>query len=386
MNIIIGQAATGDKFYIRKKLIEKLWKTIESGNNILVAAPRRLGKTSIMLYCQESPIKNYEVIYIITESVNNQNEFYRKLVKELFDKLKASKRITNFLQKLSFSTKIISIGPEGISFENKEIDYYEEFRNIVELLEIQEYNLLLMVDEFAQTVENIMQDEGNSSAIKFLESVREIRINPKISKKIQFLFAGSIGLENIVSQLNAVSTINDLYSFKVTPFTKTEAVDYINTIPLKNEEYIFLSDDIDYLLTRLEWNIPYFINIILDEIEKICDEIDNKKISKEIIDKAFEESLKNKMYFEHWHTRLRKSYKKNAYNFSKKILNLAAEDPFVTKAEISDVAVGLEISEAYKDILNALEYDGYINNQEDKDKYVFNSPLLKAWWFNNVTN
>ena len=81
MNIIIGQAATGDKFYIREKLINKLWKRIKVGNNILVAAPRRLGKTSIMLYCQENPQENHEVIYIITESVNNQNEFYRKLVK-----------------------------------------------------------------------------------------------------------------------------------------------------------------------------------------------------------------------------------------------------------------------------------------------------------------
>jgi hypothetical protein len=386
MNIIIGQAATGDKFYIREKLIKKLWKKIVEGNNILVAAPRRLGKTSIMLYCEENPIETYDVVYLITESVNSQKEFYRKLVKGVIDKLSTSKRITNSLQKIISSTKITSIGTEGISFENKDIDYFEEFRSIAEQLELQECKLVLMVDEFAQTVENIMQDEGNSSAIKFLESVREIRIDPKISNKIQFLFAGSIGLENIVSQLNVVNTINDLYSFKVPPFTNAEAIDYINTIPFRNEEYDFLPNDIDYLLTRLEWNIPYFINIILDEIEKICDDTDTNDINKEIIDIAFDNSLKNKMYFEHWHSRLRKSYKKSDYNFSKTILNIAAEKSFVTKAEISDLAVELNILEKYKDILSELEYDGYVNNQEDSEKYVFNSPLLKAWWFNNVTN
>ncbi len=386
MNIIIGQAATGDKFYIRKKLINKLWRRILTGNNILVAAPRRLGKTSIMLYCQENPQEHHEVIYIITESVNNQNEFYRKLVKEVVQKLETTKRISKFFKNIATTTSIKSISAEGISFENKEIDYHEDFTNIVEQLDFEDSKLILMIDEFAQTVENIMQDEGDDSAIKFLESVREIRINPKISNKIQFLFAGSIGLENIVSRLNAVSTINDLYPFKVTPFTQEEAIDYIQKIPLKDSGYDFQIDDINYLLTRLEWNIPYFINIILDEVRSICEDNDSNIINKETIDQAFDNVLRNKMYFEHWHTRLRKSYKKNDYNFSKAVLNLAAENPYITKAQIADLAVHLEILEEHKDILSALEYDGYINNLEAQDKYVFNSPLLKAWWFNNVTN
>ncbi len=243
-----------------------------------------------------------------------------------------------------------------------------------------------MVDEFVQTVENIIQDEGDSSAINFLESVREIRINPKISNNIQFLFAGSIGLENIVAHLNATSTINDLYSFEVTPFSNSEALNYINTIPLKEEKYEFSPDHIEYLLNRLEWNIPYFINIILDEIEQICDDEDSHTIDEKRIDKAFQKAIKNRSYFEYWHTRLRKAYKKNDYNFSKEILNQVAKNGFIKKNDITNIAVGLEIGNTYKDILNSLEYDGYINNQESADRYVFNSPLLKQWWFDNVTN
>jgi len=386
MNIIIGQAATGDKFYIRKRLIENLWKKIGTGNNILITAPRRIGKTSIMLYCKDNPNENYKVIYLITESVNSKNEFFRKLVKEIYDNLKALRKFTNFIQSLASSTKITSIGPDGFSFENKEVDYYEEFVNITEQLDLEGVKFILMVDEFAQTVENIMQDEGNSSAIKFLEAVREIRINPRISDKIQFVFAGSIGLENIVSQLNSISTINDLYVFQVPPFFKKEAIDYIITIPLKNGTYEFSTENIEYLLNKLEWIIPYFINIILDEIEVICCNEEKNVISKEIIDQAFINSIKNRSYFEHWHTRLRKAYKKNDYNFSKEVLNHVAQISFISKATIFDIAVGLGVDNCYKDILNALKYDGYLNNQADSEKYVFNSPLLKEWWLNFVTN
>ena len=51
-----------------------------------------------------------------------------------------------------------------------------------------------------------------------------------------------------------------------------------------------------------------------------------------------------------------------------------------------NIAVELEVLETYKDIISSLEYDGYVNNQDDTNKYIFNSPLLKQWWFDNVTN
>ncbi|NOQ26627.1 MAG: ATP-binding protein [Bacteroidales bacterium] len=387
MNIVIGQVATGDKFYKRNKLIERLWKRINSGNNILMSAPRRIGKTSVMNYCLENQPENYGLIYLMPESVNNMNEFYRKLVNEVYNKLKGTQKISTFLQKLISSTKIKSIGANGISFDNlKETDYFQEFVNIAEQLDLEGYKLVLMVDEFAQVVENIMQDEGDSSAIHFLESVREIRLNPKIKDKMQFVFAGSIGLENIVARLNATSTINDLLSFKVPPFSTKEAFDYIISIALKDEDYVFEHENIEYLLSRLGWNIPYFINIILIEIETICDDEETNVISKEIIDRAFKITLKNRSYFEYWHTRLRKAYKKNDYNFAKEILNSIARNSSVAKTEIMNIAVELEVLETYKDIISSLEYDGYVNNQDDTNKYIFNSPLLKQWWFDNVTN
>ena len=67
MNITVGPPATGEKFYKREKLITKLWKKINYGGSLLMAAPRRLGKTSIMQYIQEHPQEGYEVMYIITE-------------------------------------------------------------------------------------------------------------------------------------------------------------------------------------------------------------------------------------------------------------------------------------------------------------------------------
>jgi hypothetical protein len=52
--------------------------------------------------------------------------------------------------------------------------------------------------------------------------------------------------------------------------------------------------------------------------------------------------------------------------------------------EIIDLSVKYNIRDSYKNLLNTLIYDGYINNNEDPKVYRFNSPLLRQWWRNNV--
>jgi len=386
MKTIIGQAATDHFFYKRDKLILNLWEKLKKGQNVLISAPRRIGKTSVMLYMKQNPIKGYQVIYLIIESVNNKNEFFRKLVHEIYAKLNNGNKFTSIMRKLRKSTLIKSIGPDGIAFEKKDIDYYLELKNIISQLDLKDEKLLIMIDEFAQTVENIMQDENDSNAINFLESNRDIRINPEISKKIQFIYAGSIGLENIVSHLNSISAINDLLPFPVNPFTEEDAKDYILNYALQETRFQFQKEQIDYFLKKIEWLNPYFINILLDEIEDICKEQNQNNITEKIIDEAFLHALQKRIYFEHWHTRLRKAYKKESYNFSKEVLNLASTNTSLNINEILNIAVGLGIADNYKDILNSLVYDGYINNIDDVKEYHFNSPLLKMWWNNNVAN
>jgi len=339
-----------------------------------------------MLDLIENSKKGYKVIYVITESVNNKNEFFRKLVHEIYNQLSTGKKFSNTLGQIKKSTSIKSIGPKGLELKHKDIEYFNEFQDIVKQLELEGEKLIIMVDEFAQTVENIMQDEDDKKTINFLEANREIRIKPEINNKIQFVYAGSIGLENIVSHLNSTSTINDLYTFIVKPFTELEVKDYILNYAIEGTSLIFKEEKIEYLINKIEWLIPYFINILLEEIEEVCTELDKTEIIEKIIDDAFVNALKKRSYFEHWHIRLRKAYKQSNYNFSKELLNKVSENNILLLNEIHDLAIKLGIENSYKDILNSLVYDGYINNNDDPKTYRFNSPLLRMWWYINVAN
>lgn len=73
----------------------------------------------------------------------------------------------------------------------------------------------------------------------------------------------------------------------------------------------------------------------------------------------------------------------NQYKFALEILDQLAKGQRVDKAVFNDLAVKYEVVD-HKYVQGVLEYDGYIN--EHKGTYRFNSPILKAWWFINVTS
>ena len=49
MRNITGQAVVGDDLYGRDYELDRLWERLEQGEHILMLAPRRVGKTSLIV-------------------------------------------------------------------------------------------------------------------------------------------------------------------------------------------------------------------------------------------------------------------------------------------------------------------------------------------------
>lgn len=395
MKNIAGQPVRGKDFFKRPMLTRRFHQKIASGTNILISAPRRVGKTSLMRYVNDTGMEGYYFIYLITESVNNENEYFKRILNKIFD--------TEFLtplQKLSKkayqglkdrANRISEIG-KTIKFdkESKRI-FLEEFIDTIKSIDLEGKKIIFMVDEFSQTVENIIEDEGERSAVHFLQVNRELRHDPEIYEKVHFVYAGSIGLENIVSRLNAVNLVNDLGPLKVPPLDAAEAHELIQALTADWPTALSKANR-NYILDKIQWYIPFYIQLavmtISDLLEEEADKAKpmKKRITKGKIDHAFSRLLEYRNHFEHWLTRLRKAFKKEEYSFALELLNYASGKEAVQAGEVFNLAQKFNIPGAYKDIVNALVYDGYINNNDDPRIYRFNSPLLKSWWWKNVAN
>ena len=388
MKNCVGQVVKGNDFWDRKVELESIWDAIDSGSHILLVAPRRVGKTSIMHKIKDEPKDGYIVIYIDTESADNENEFWHKLFnammeEDFINKLKLKSKV---LYERLTNIKIKKVSTSGVEFgDGTTLDYAVAFEILVKDLDIDK-KLIIMIDEFAQTIENIIKYEDVKNDNSLLKEHRILRQNPKVSEKITFVYAGSIGLESVVSKINSIKIINDLNNIKVLPLSKPEA--YIFTHQLCSSVKIDMNEDaINYLLEKVEWLIPFYIQLLIQELKILSREDSNRLLDSDAIDEAIDKALEHRSYFESWQTKLKESFSIDEYKFAKEVLNIISENYTMESLEIINMATkhSLDEDEA-KDMIRTLVYDGYINNNENPKVYRYNSPILRQWWNKNVAN
>ena len=396
LTISTGRAADGkDKYFRRKNIETKVWSKIKLNEDLLLAAPRRSGKSSILKYLERNPRDGYLIKYKSVQSVDSINEYFKQIYKLLleddsvfgfykmhFEKTKGAVK--------SFISRIRGISADGIEFNPEEkIDYYKECKTLLKTLPEDFDTLLFLIDEFPDAVRNISLD-NTKEGVRFLQLVRELRQELN-NINLQFVYSGSIGLGNVVKKLNRIDLINDIVNIEVPPLSMNEAKELLTrlTLGLKEENNGFESSDNikDYLLKKDSWLIPYYIQIIVDELfDSFIDT--NQKATEttidEVIDKIIRDRYKYQDYFENWKTRLKQALERNEYNCALEILNYISTNGSMDYGIIHDISVKHEIDDL-RDITNVLEYDGYINKNQKKT-YKFNSIILKEWWYVNVAS
>jgi len=382
MRIMTGQVARKENFWDRKKELENIWYKIDSGSHILLVAPRRVGKTSIMYNILDNPKDDYIVLYIDTESADSENEFWKKLFYRLMEEefVNTLKNKARKLFNILKTIKITEVTVEGIKFgDGSEMDYASAFKKVIKDLDTDK-KLIIMIDEFAQAIENIIKYEDVKKAQSLLKTHRELRQDSAILNKITFIYAGSIGLESVAAKIDSIGRINDLSTIKILPLEFDDAKEFVMTLSKTNDIKIE-EKEIEYLLTKIEWLIPFYIQLIIEQLRQ-----SNGLITVQMINDAFNSILDNRNHFEHWHSRL-KSMADDEYQFSKEILNTISEHMTMQLTEIINIASKYSLNETEaKEIIHSLIYDGYINNNDDVKVYRFNSPILRMWWYKNVAN
>jgi AAA+ ATPase superfamily predicted ATPase len=390
MQNIVGQIASKTNFYMREKEIRRIKMNLNAGANIQIAAPRRVGKSSILYYFLDNPEKGFIHIYLQVESARSKNDFYRKLYKEIikseavgsgkrfFDQLKSTGNF--FLSKL----KGVKIGGSGIDFHDAEdIDYEEELSNLLLGLDLDGDRLILMVDEFPEVILNIVEENKGDivEAKKFLQSNRELRNNAKLNNKVQFIYTGSNSLNLTVGNLDSSSLINDLAAVPVSPLSKDEARDLIQSI-MSTYKYNISGEIVDYIIEQVEWTIPFYFQLVIHEV--LNDANPGDEITTDIIDRALKSALeqRNDHHFEHYVKRLKRVFKPNEQQFIQKFLCVLCKNNTLDRNDAIDIATGVLTEDETRRLLEALKYDGYIIN-ENNTNYKFTSPILKNWWHNH---
>lgn len=380
--IIIGTSATGTYYYPRPEIIAEIWEELGKGNNALIAAPRRVGKTSVMIEMVESCPPGYKCLFRNIQGIESEKAFYKLFYELIVSCLNGFQKTTIWFKEIWKEHKIDEISIDGkVKLKDGAINYLEEINNLLPKLNNKDIKIVLFIDELPEVLHKMNEAKKTAEAVGILKNIRRWRQDIAF-KNMQLVLAGSVGIHYVVKAIEGRTTdINDFNPIKFEALSVTQAQHYLVWATSNNATVQYDENCSNHLLSKIQYYVPYFINLMLSEVNAAAKKNENPSITTADIDKAFDAVVKNSDHFKDWKTRLFDYMPKGDANFLNDVLIHIAHKNSIGKQKIYDIATAHSKVIERMDLIDELEKDGYITEQ--KEKYVFLSPFLKAFWKRN---
>lgn len=376
----IGPPVEGDDFFGREKEIRQANRLLDRNHSLLLSAPRRIGKSSLAKrLIEEKKAQGWKCVYIDLEETTTEEGFLR-LVIEAFKNNGIWKQFAEGMSKglASVLDRIekVSVGPVDFNIGKKE-EQEDLYKNLKELIKHEE-DTFIVVDELTLFLGILNKSDNGAEKVAFiLNWLRSLR---QVSKtQVRWLFCGSVGLRNFTSAMNLGYTINDLTEFSLDELTREEAIGLLRGL-CRSEDINMSEECINYTLDKLQWNIPYFIQVIFSKLAEDY----GGKITQENIDVAYDK-LYSENYLSTWSERLAeyREYEVPARQILKSLSTQSSGMERDSMLDIlmtdQDVSMREQIDYTLSKVLEMLENDGYIIKKNTTR--AFRSPLLRDYWF-----
>lgn len=226
----VGSPAIGEDFIDREKEVEHILSALKK-DSVLLIAPRRFGKTSIMKRVEKELLDRDEIcVFLEVEDVYSPQRFLSEIVMALVENDKINQKIWLisalkkgfqwFRENIEELETPVFKAKLRTNIENDlKNDWMAKSNQIFEIISGIETNLYFIIDEFPIAIKNIEPKEAE----KFLHWFRKLR---QVSNNLKFVFGGSVSIDRVVRDIGGISTINDLKRVKISGFHKKSSIKY----------------------------------------------------------------------------------------------------------------------------------------------------------------
>jgi len=401
----VGRPVRGPNFFDREQEQRLLWQRLRE-SHVLMLAPRRVGKTSLLLRLMDAaPEHGFRAIYVSVADARGEDDVAKKLVAALSahpDAERAWKKVKgplrSFFARGGLKAKV-EAGP--ISVELGGQTWPTVVETAAEALEDLGERWLVLVDELPIFVLGLLRaDPSGQRARAFLNWLRELRnpVAPAADKRapaLRWVVAGSIGLDAVVGRMNLGDTINDLALFPLGPFHPEVADTFLVALGASYGLPLDVATRAR-VLERAGWLIPFYLQILFTRLHDLVAET-GVTPSPAIVDRVVEELLTPayRAYFDYWRQRLTEELGHPEDKRALAVLAAVALAPDgVTDRRALDDALAGHIpdartrDEALRFLLDVLENDGYLARLTDPDgraaRFTFRSALLREYWLRRI--
>lgn len=387
---VCGTPVKGENFFGRTKEIDDIWDRLAT-DHVLLTAPRRVGKTSIMFRLQNTAASREEwfgAVYYSAEAALDETAF----VAGLFAEIAKSPRCGHVADALSrnrrgeLAARVAKLSVAALSMELRNTTttwstLAAELQDAVYGLPPQG-RLLVMVDELPVFLQRLLALD-RSRAEAFLSWFRSFRQGrPERSNDVRWLLAGSIGLAPLASRQRWTKLINDLHESTIGPLDRANAQGLLDGLATRYRLQLSPAER-DALLERLGWPIPYFLQLAVDALRKLPP--GTERTDRVLATLCGPES---QIYFAPWWQRLDEELGAVNASAAAAILTACAIDPDgAAKASMEGIFVRFwtdrDRDAQRRALFERLEHDGYL--VFERGRWRFRSPLLREVWLERTS-
>lgn len=391
---IVGPVPDPDELYGRDRLIRTLWTQIE-GNNILLLAPRRFGKTGVMRHVLLRPHEEYLPVYFDLEDVAEPEEFLWRVTQQLLANSKLRHILSSARGLPATISGWIKDNFDEVEFEGAKVTFKEAMkkhwreaaRRMMLEMEHADRTVIFIFDEMPAMLEKMIDACGEPVAHEFLAWFRTVRLEQKdVLRRHRFIVAGSIGIDAILRRLNAPDKLNDFQRLYVEPLpdevARQLAGDLARSLGVRWDDSLT-----NRLFELIGPPVPYFIHLFFSQLAQLPAGA-RETLSATDLSGVYQRQILGptcKSYFDHYSTRLKRAGK-TVEKCSIAILRVIAgeETGRVSRSELFGVyrkARGRGAGDVeFDELLADLEHDWYVVLDPMTNEYHFMLKLMQDWW------
>ena len=266
-----GKIVREADFFNQESIIQQIWALISEGKNLLLAAPRRFGKSSIISRLADHPFEGIKACHIDLEGAASVTEFLRLVLKGLMDKQECQDCLPQAVRERMDSDPLENEKITMIRAEMREIekDWRKYGDQLFGEMNAADGRLLLMLDEFSWMLEDMLARTG--SEVEEVQGFLEwfSHICQKL-ENVSFIITGSEHLDLFLGAYALSSDfLNDFEQVNLGAFEEGTA-QLFSFLALLKQEITVTPTDLKTIVDLAGQSVPYFLQIFLDLLQLEC--------------------------------------------------------------------------------------------------------------------
>ncbi len=384
----------------RGVFVTELWRTLRTGH-VVLTAPRRTGKTSVMGYLREHPENGFSVVSINVQDLAHPADFFPVLLDEFHDAhpdLVRDRLAAGWGLVGDVLGKIAGIGFGGfkLSLRRSDPDWNKNWRQHGETFLARARNtglpLLIIVDEFPDMLLNLSR--ANQGLLReFLAWFRTQRLDPvPVKDSIRWLVGGSVNLAGTLDALGMVDLINDFEDVSLPPLTEGDIEIFVREM-LGGRGVPFDDEVPQRLIELLGWPIALFMQMATQDLYRLWKR-ERRRIVAADVDAVFGAMIVGptaRTRLQHFRSRIDQHYADPKHPIAHALLSQDSVSESglrrvammqETERVLAELGVTFPVHvrrQVFNQLLLDLENDFYLVEVQE-GSYDFASGVLKSWW------